>query len=111
VAPAALVPNPVGNPLFGVAGQGHLRGAGLGINAPAAWEYAGGDGAGVGLMDLEADWHFSHEDLLARAPTLGVSPVWGQHSGDRTRSVTAWRCSARSWPRTMAWAGSAWRQG
>jgi len=33
-------------------------------------------------MDLEADWHFSHVELLARAPTLGVSPVWGQHSGD-----------------------------
>ena len=54
VAPAALNPDPAGNPLFGANGQGHLRPAPQGIDAPFAWLHPGGDGAGVDLVDLEA---------------------------------------------------------
>jgi hypothetical protein len=61
--------NPTNDPLFGL--QGHLTAAPAGIDAVFAWRQAGGDGTGIGLVDLEQAWNFAHEDL---AP-LNVPPL------------------------------------
>jgi serine protease len=65
--PAAVV-NPADDPDYGL--QGHLEPSPVGVDAPFAWLQTGGDGAGVGVMDLEGDWNFQHEDLVSRAITL-----------------------------------------
>jgi hypothetical protein len=43
--------------------QGYLAAPPHGIGAEAVWELDGGRGAGVRIVDVEADWRFSHEDL------------------------------------------------
>jgi hypothetical protein len=43
--------------------QGYLFSAPDGVNAPVAWQYYGGMGAGVSVCDIEGDWNFNHEDL------------------------------------------------
>lgn len=50
--------------------QGYLDMAPDGIDAEYAWGFAGGDGAGQGLIDLERGWTFNHEDLTAHGITL-----------------------------------------
>jgi len=45
--------------------QGYLERAPGGIDARFAWRRPGGDGAGVHLVDVEGDFRFTHEDLLA----------------------------------------------
>lgn len=44
--------------------QGYLDAAPDGINAKFAWTLKGGRGAGVGIIDIEGAWRFTHEDLL-----------------------------------------------
>jgi hypothetical protein len=44
--------------------QGYLDPAPGGIDARFAWTVPGGRGAGVGIIDIEGAWRFSHEDLL-----------------------------------------------
>ncbi len=44
--------------------QGYLDPAPGGIDARFAWTIPGGRGAGVGIIDIEGAWRFSHEDLL-----------------------------------------------
>jgi hypothetical protein len=61
--------NPTDDPLFPL--QGHLTAAPVGIDAVFAWRQAGGDGTGIGLVDLEQAWNFAHEDLAA----LNVPPL------------------------------------
>lgn len=50
--------------------QGHLNPAPVGVDAETAWSFPGGDGAGVGFVDLEQGWTLNHEDLSAAAITL-----------------------------------------
>jgi hypothetical protein len=54
--------------------QGYLDPAPLGIDARASWGVTDGQGAGVGLVDLERGWNIDHEDLCASL----VLPVYGQ---------------------------------
>jgi serine protease len=50
--------------------QGYLDPAPDGIDAEYAWTRPGGDGAGVGFVDLEQGWTLGHEDLVAAGVTL-----------------------------------------
>jgi hypothetical protein len=50
--------------------QGYLNAAPQGIDARYAWGFAGGDGAGIGFVDMEQGWNLSHEDLAAAGITL-----------------------------------------
>jgi hypothetical protein len=43
--------------------QGYLLPAPVGVDAAFLWTLPGGDGAGVGVVDIEGAWRFSHEDL------------------------------------------------
>jgi Subtilase family len=44
--------------------QGYLEAAPGGIDAVYAAGIAGGGGAGVGIIDIEGAWRFTHEDLI-----------------------------------------------
>jgi hypothetical protein len=56
--------------------QGYLDPAPDGIDAEFAWPradgsgFAGGDGAGISVIDLEQGWTLDHEDLAAHGATL-----------------------------------------
>ncbi len=50
--------------------QDYLDAAPGGIDARYAWGFAGGDGAGVAVIDMERGWTFNHEDLAAHGITL-----------------------------------------
>jgi hypothetical protein len=50
--------------------QGYLDPAPDGIDAEYAWGFAGGDGAGQRVIDLERGWTLNHEDLNAHGATL-----------------------------------------
>ncbi len=50
--------------------QGYLDPAPDGIDAEYAWTIAGGDGAGIGFVDLEQGWNLNHEDLADHEITL-----------------------------------------
>jgi serine protease len=83
--------------------QGYLDAAPAGIDARWAWTQTGGEGQGVGIVDLEQGWRLGHEDLAGKAPTLifnsnrdGVGGYIGNHgtavmgeigSDDNTRGV------------------------
>ncbi len=54
--------------------QGYLDPAPAGIDAYAAWRVA--TGAGVGFVDLEADWQLNHVEFPA-----SISKIWGDFSG------------------------------
>ena len=83
-----VVSDPVvnaGNDPFN-AQQGYLDAAPAGIDARWAWTQTGGEGQGVGVVDLEQGWRFGHEDLAGKAPTLifnsnrdGVGGYVGNH--------------------------------
>lgn len=64
--------HPSGNTYYYI--QGYLDPAPLGIDAAAAWNLPGGQGSGVGLVDLERGWNIDHEDLKAHLS----DPVYGQ---------------------------------
>ena len=76
VALAYVEPGPVEPPFVNASddprsvGQGYLDPAPDGIDAEYAWGFAGGDGAGQALVDLEWGWTFNHEDLAAHGITL-----------------------------------------
>ena len=83
--------------------QDYLDAAPVGIDARWAWTQAGGEGQGVGVVDLEQGWRLGHEDLAGKAPTLifntnrdGVGTYVGNHgtavmgeiaADDNTRGV------------------------
>ncbi len=79
VAFAYVEPPPVEPPVVSAANdprsvnQGYLDPAPDGIDAEYAWGFAGGDGAGQALVDLEWGWTFNHEDLTA----LGIALISG----------------------------------
>lgn len=50
--------------------QGYLDPAPDGIDAEFAWGFAGGDGAGQNVIDLERGWTLNHEDLTAHGAAL-----------------------------------------
>lgn len=52
------------------ANQIYLDAAPDGIDAEYAWNFAGGDGAGISVIDLEQGWTLDHEDLVAHGATL-----------------------------------------
>ena len=54
---------PAGTPDF-ISRQGYLGPAPEGIDAHYAWTKPGGKGKGIGIIDIEGAWRFSHEDLL-----------------------------------------------
>lgn len=66
--------------------QNYLDAAPTGIDARWAWTQPGGEGQGVGVVDLEQGWRLGHEDYAAKAPTLifnanrdGVGGYVGNH--------------------------------
>jgi hypothetical protein len=61
--------------------QGYLDPAPDGIDAEYAWTVAGGDGQGVGFVDLERGWTFDHEDLTGASVSLisGVNKDFHGH--------------------------------
>ena len=72
-------PEPDGDPDDFLPRQGYLAPARKGgIGAQAAWERPGGDGAGVRIVDVEAEWRFTHEDLQLNAGGL----LGGRPPGD-----------------------------
>lgn len=82
------VSDPVINPADDTfaAQQNYLDAAPTGIDARWAWTQPNGEGAGVGVIDLEQGWIPTHEDLAAAAPTLvfndnrhGVGTYLGDH--------------------------------
>jgi hypothetical protein len=70
------VPPPV-NPAYDPrnVNQGYEDAAPNGIDARYAWGFVGGDGAGVGFVDMERGRNLNHEDLAAAGITLisGIS--------------------------------------
>jgi len=64
--------------------QGYLDPAPGGIDARYAWTLAGGEGAGVRIIDIEGAWRFTHEDLLWNqggviGGTQSTDLVWRDH--------------------------------
>lgn len=61
--------------------QGYLDPAPDGINARYAWTFPGGDGTGIGFVDLEQGWNLNHEDLAAANVTLisGTNTAYFSH--------------------------------
>ena len=45
--------------------QGYLDAAPAGIDARFAWNYPGGGGAGIRIIDIEGAWQLTHENLLS----------------------------------------------
>jgi serine protease len=50
--------------------QGYEDAAPNGIDARYAWGFQGGDGAGIGFVDMEQGWNLNHEDLAAAGITI-----------------------------------------
>lgn len=66
--------------------QGYLDAAPDGIDARWAWTQPNGEGAGVGVIDVEQGWFLNHEDYATKSPTLifgtnldGVGTYKGNH--------------------------------
>lgn len=95
------VVNAANDPFNGT--QNYLDAAPVGIDARWAWTQAGGEGQGVGVVDLEQGWRLGHEDFTGKAPTLifnvnrdGIGGYVGNHgtavfgviaADDNTRGV------------------------
>ena len=65
------------------ANQGYLDAAPGGIDARFAWGVAGGDGKGIGFVDLETGWTLNHEDL-AGAKIKVISGLNKEYTGHGT---------------------------
>jgi hypothetical protein len=64
--------------------QGYEDAAPSGINAEYAWGFTGGDGQGIGFVDMEQGWTLNHEDLAAAGITLISGDnhnYWGHGTG------------------------------
>lgn len=66
--PPMPVPNPSANPRD--ANETYHDAAPGGIDASYAWGRPGGDGAGIGFVDMEQGWDLNHEDLPKPPITL-----------------------------------------
>lgn len=97
VAVAYVEPPPVVPPAVNAAddprsaNQGYLDPAPDGIDAEYAWGFAGGDGLGQTLVDLEWGWTFNHEDLVAHGITLisGLNHSYFYHGSGVLGEVAA----------------------
>lgn len=84
--PTAVTPRddaPAATPDF-TARQSYLDAAPAGVDARASWAHPGGDGAGVGVIDIEGAWRFTHEDLKEnKGGVVGGEPArsrdWRNH--------------------------------
>jgi serine protease len=86
-------------PLTVQSGQGWLRARPEGVDAWAGWAHAGGDGAGIGVVDVEQGWQFTHPDVdgLVGAPLVHLnrfdeSPAEGDH-GTSVLGIVAGRAN------------------
>jgi serine protease len=63
------------------ANQGYEDAAPNGIDARYAWGFAGGNGAGIGFVDMEQGWNLNHEDLAAAGITIisGINNAYFFH--------------------------------
>lgn len=64
------------------AGQGYQDAAPDGIDARWMWTQPNGEGAGIGIVDVEGGWRVTHQDLVGKTPTLihGVQYApWEDH--------------------------------
>lgn len=102
--------------------QNYLDAAPTGIDARWAWLQAGGEGQGVGIVDLEQGWRLGHEDYATKAPTLifnvnrdGTGTYVGNHgtavmgviaADDNTRGVVGVAPSIASLRATSHWDGA-----
>lgn len=50
--------------------QGYLDAAPDGVDARWAWTQPNGEGAGVGVVDVEQGWFLNHEDYATKSPAL-----------------------------------------
>lgn len=50
--------------------QGYQDPAPAGIDARWMWGQPDGEGAGIGIVDVEGGWRVTHEDLTGKSPTL-----------------------------------------
>jgi serine protease len=64
-----------------VPNQGYLGAAPNGIDASYAWGFPGGDGDGIGFVDMEQGWNLNHEDLAGAAVTIisGTNQAYFSH--------------------------------
>ena len=71
--------NPGNDPRY--PNEGYLSAAPNGIDATYAWGFTGGDGAGIGFVDMEQGWNLNHEDLAAAGITLisGINNAYFFH--------------------------------
>lgn len=68
--------------------QGYLDAAPAGVDARYAWTCAGGDGAGVQIIDIEGGWQTTHEDLAAnQGGVVAGTPLTDQHWVDHGTAV------------------------
>lgn len=58
------------------AGQDYQDAAPTGIDARWMWTQSNGEGAGIGIVDVEGGWRVTHEDLAAKAPALIHGVQW-----------------------------------
>ena len=102
--------------------QNYLDAAPTGIDARWAWTQAGGEGQGVGIVDLEQGWRLGHEDFAGKAPTLifnqnrdGTGGYVGNHgtavlgvmaADDSTRGVVGIAPTVASLRVTSHWDGA-----
>jgi hypothetical protein len=61
--------------------QGYLNAQPYGVDARYAWLFAGGDGAGIGFVDMEQGWNLQHKDLAAVGIILmsGINHNYFEH--------------------------------
>jgi serine protease len=79
--PLATLPVTPGDDLYNP-GQGYQDPAPAGIDARWMWTQPSGEGAGIGIVDVEGGWRVTHEDLAGKSPTLihGVQfASWEDH--------------------------------
>ncbi|KAK4118102.1 subtilisin-like protein [Parathielavia appendiculata] len=57
--------------------QGYLNPAPQGIDARYGWGFPGGDGTGVGIVDMEQGWKIDHQDFIA----AGITFISGFNKG------------------------------
>jgi serine protease len=77
------------NPRYG--SQGYVQAAPGGIDAAYAWTFPGGNGAGIGFVDMERGWTLNHEDLTAKNIQVisGVSTDFQGHGTAVLGEITA----------------------
>ncbi|WP_169713753.1 S8 family peptidase [Paludifilum halophilum] len=81
--------HPDDDPRFG--NQGYLAPSPQGIDVQSAWGFKGGDGSGIGFVDLEQGWRLEHEDLADQNIRLisGVNHMFHSHGTSVLGEVAA----------------------